>query len=205
MPAPIDDLSAQYILLGKTIDSSFKRMSNRVGDLDEEALVLQGVYLFGVRAFESFLEAQMVHLCHSASAWGPKHVNGKLRQFVRKVSNDSPIRARELLTMGSLYADYLPYDRAIAKAKVLFANGRPFSILEPKHKEIINRSYVVRNLIAHESEYAIKRFKKVVCSRYPLRPDKRNASGYLVHEAIKGLPMVKQDLAGLFEAATFLS
>ncbi len=205
MPDPIDNLRAQYGVLGQTIDSALKRIGTKGADANQEGVVIQGAYLFGVRAFEYFIESQMVHLCNPSTNWGPKLVNGKTRRFVRKVSESNPNRVKTVLLMGSSYADYLPYDRTEKRADALFARGRPFSLLEPKHKEVIKRAFTTRNLIAHESDHSLKAFKKVVCSRYPLTPDRRNAAGYLLHEAIKGLPMAKQDLAGLFDAATFLS
>lgn len=205
MPLPIDELRAQYQLIGRTIDSSLKRMGSKSANHEEEHLILQGTYLFGVRSFEYFLEQQLIHLCHPGTVWGPKVVAGKTRSFVRKLGDSNPNRIKAILTMGASYADYLPIDRTQQKASVLFARGRPFSLLQGNHKEIIKRAHTVRNLIAHESEHAMKQFTKVVCSRYPLPPEKRNASGYLLYEAIKGTPMAKQDLAGLFDAAAFLS
>lgn len=205
MPDPIDNLRAQYVVLGQTIDSALKRLNSKGGDATQEGVVIQGAYLFGVRAFEYFIESQMIHLCRPDAAWGPKAVNGLDRRYVRKLSDANASRVKSVLLMGSPYADYLPYDRTLKRAEVLFAKGRPFSLLEPKHREVITRAFTTRNLIAHESDHSLKTFKKVICSRYPLRPDRRNAAGYLVHEAIKGLPMAKQDLAGLLDAATFLS
>jgi hypothetical protein len=205
MTQPIDGLRVQYALLGRTIDSSLKRLKLKNAQPDEEALVLQGAYLFGVRAFEYFLESQIIYLCNPNSNWGPKEINGLIRRYVRKISEENPSRVKAMLTMGASYTDYLPYERTERKARVLFARGRPFSLLPATHSEIIKRAHVVRNLIAHESEHSMKQFMKVVCSRYSLRPERRNAAGYLFHEAIKGVPMAKQDLSGLMEAAIFLS
>jgi hypothetical protein len=205
MPDPIDNLRAQYVVLGQTVDSALKRLNGKNPDVAQEGVVVQGAYLFGVRAFEYFIESQMVHLCHPAATWGPKAVGGQTRRFVRKLSDPNANRVKSVLLMGSTYADYLPYDRTEKRAEVLFAKGRPFSLLESKHREVIKRAFTTRNLIAHESDHSLKTFEKVVCSRYPLTADRRNAAGYLLHEAIKGLPMAKQDLAGLLDAATFLS
>ena len=192
-------------MLGQTIDSSLSRLKSGTPEYEQESLVLQGVYLFGVRAFEFFLERQMVYLCHPLARWGPKVVNGKTRRYVSKLKDTNESRVKAILAMGSSYADYLPYERTVNRAKVLFAAGRPFSLIDPNHGEMIKRALVVRNLIAHESDHSMRQFQKTVCSRYPLRPDRRNASGYLLHEAIKGVPMAKQDLAGLLDVASFLS
>ncbi len=205
MTLPIDRLKTQYILLGQTIDGSLNRLKSKTPNQEQESLVLQGVYLFGVRAFEFFLESQMVYLCHPLALWGPKVVNGRNRRYVSKLKDANQSRVKAILAMGSSYADYLPYDRTEKRARVLFAAGRPFSLIDQNHGEIIKRAHVVRNLIAHESDHSMRQFQKTVCSRYSLRPDRRNASGYLLHEAIKGVPMAKQDLAGLLDVASFLS
>jgi hypothetical protein len=205
MLPPIDRLKTQYALIGQTIDNSLARLSSKGAEVDQEGVVIQGAYLFGVRAFEYFIESQMINLCHPDAIWGPKSVNGQNRRYIRKLSDTSAARIKALILMGQPYADYLPYERTLKRAAVLFAKGRPFSLVGAEQKDVINRSFVVRNLIAHESEHSLKRFTSVICARYPLRADRRHAVGYLLYEAQKGTPMAKQDLAGLFSVANFLS
>lgn len=204
MSPPLDTLKGQYALLARTVDNAVARIRSGAQS-DEEGLVLQGTYLFGVRAFETFLENQIIHLCGAATSWGPKTIDGRLMRFKRRIKESRPGRVRSLMLMGRNYADFLPIDETIKKATVFFMMGRPFSLLSSEHKELIRRSHVVRNLIAHESQHSIEQFRKVVLARYSLRTDQQNAGGYIIHEKIKGLPMIKQDMAGLYDIASFLS
>jgi hypothetical protein len=205
MSQPLDQLNQQYYLLGRTIDSSLKRLGFKRAQPKEEALVLQAAYLFGVRAFESFLEGQIVYLCRSDATWGPKTISGKSKRYYRRITDDNPKRIKAIITIGRPYADFLPIEKTLEKARVLFAFGQPFTLLTSDQNDIIKRSQVVRNLIAHESEHSLRQFKRVVCARYPLRKDQQNATSYIVHEQQRGIPMIKQDIAGLLQIAQFLS
>ena len=203
--SPLEILRAQYQTLDATISASIRRLGLKNAEPAQESLVLQGAYLFGVRAFEAFLEGQIVSLCAPNATWGPKQVGGTQKRFIQKVIENNPRRVKALLAMGRSYGDYLPLDRTIDKAQVLFAAGRPFTLLDPSHKEVVKRAHVVRNLIAHDSTYSRRIFVKVVCSRYRLRADQQTAESYLLYEAQKGLPLIKQDLGSLLDVASFLS
>lgn len=202
---PLDTLRAQYQTLDATITASIRRLGLKNAQRAQEALVLQGAYLFGVRAFEAFLEARIVSLCATDASWGPKQVGGTQKRFVQKVVEDNPRRVKALLAMGRSYGDYLPIEKTIEKAEVLFAAGRPFTLLDREHKDVIKRAHVVRNFIAHDSSYSRRSFVKVVCSRYRLRADQQTAEADLMYEAQRGLPLSKQDLASLIDVASFLS
>jgi hypothetical protein len=83
-----------------------------------------------------------------------------------------------ILLQGRKYMDWLPFDRTIDRAKLYMKDGRPFSDLSPADKGMITRIAIIRNAIAHRSDYALIKFQEVIDIQHPL-PRERTPAGYL--------------------------
>ena len=77
------------------------------------------------------------------------------------------------------YLDWLPASRSVDRAKLYLSQGRPFSDMSNGDKATVKRYMTIRNALAHDSKFAIERFKKEVIQQRALPPAERRPAGYL--------------------------
>jgi hypothetical protein len=127
-------------------------------------------------AFHTYLERSLERLflglvmgrLASSSASGPL------------VSIKSEVVARSVVSGGRNYVDWLPYENyTLKRANAFLSAGRPFSTLSGPDYAPFDRLTVIRNAIAHESSYAVAKFRKAFVKGKALPPDQRGAAGYL--------------------------
>jgi len=91
----------------------------------------------------------------------------------------APIARKVVTGRGRGYVDWLPADRSIDLAKIFLRGGRPFTDIPGGDKSILNRYMTVRNALAHDSHYALDKFKRDVIQGHPLPPAECRPAGYL--------------------------
>lgn len=171
-------------------------------DLD---FVYQGLFLFAVRQFESYLEDQLVALACGAVTWSPREIEGQ------QVSVQPTLRAvrestiRTLMLGSNDYLKLLPIHHCAATAALFLRGGRPFSLITGDDKGRLTRCLAVRNLIAHDSEAAKRKFAEVVLNQTNLPPHRRNAAGFLQANFSKEQTFFEFELAGLLRVAQKLA
>lgn len=85
-----------------------------------------------------------------------------------------------IILSGNSYADWLPYDKLMKKAKIYYHDGKPFSILTAREKGILKKMMAIRNAIAHNSPYSNEKFQKIVLSSITSLPSEyQKPAGFL--------------------------
>lgn len=135
----------------------------------------EALFLSAHVAVEAFLEELFIGLLIDGGGVTSDRNDVQARVVIR-----SHRIARELITgPGRKYVDWIPYDRTMDLAKLYFRGGRPFTDLSPASKQVLARSHVIRNAVAHRSRYSMSQFEKHVIGNTPLPPRERTPAGYL--------------------------
>jgi hypothetical protein len=138
---------------------------------DDIERVYAGLYLSAFTEFEGLIEELFFGLLSGA-------VTSGLATPCLDCSSSAVVR--EVMMIGPRkYLDWLPYDKTLERAKVLFKDGKPFSLLQKAQAEGLFRFLRVRNALAHKSEYALKQFEDDVIGGAPLLPHERTPTGFL--------------------------
>ena len=87
--------------------------------------------------------------------------------------------AQRVVAGGKSYADWIPYRYTKGRADAFFSAGRPFSELAGGDVAVLEQLATMRNAIAHESAYSVRRFRSVFTAGKALRPSELTPSGYL--------------------------
>lgn len=153
----------------KKLDILFSSGSITRRDIEQ---VYQGLFLESVAAFESFIEELFLSLL-------TKKVPPRSNKTVPKVIFTSRSTAIPIVFSGKFY-DWLPYLRTSERAEHFFKNGHPFSVLTPSDLSKTEEFRLIRNVIAHKSNYAKKQFEDKVIGSTLLSPRERKVGAYLV-------------------------
>lgn len=84
-----------------------------------------------------------------------------------------------LLIGGKNYLDWLPYDRTLERAKIIFPSGEPFTLLSNDQKQKLKEYHLIRNAIAHKSDNAKQKFEREVIGSRTLLPREKTPVGFL--------------------------
>lgn len=134
--------------------------------------IYKGLYLEAVCCFEHFLEDLFIGLLTGRF----KHPSPSV---VPRVTFKSSKVARDIVLGGHNYVDWLPYNHTKQRANAFFRNGLPFTLLEPRDKQIIEQICHIRNAIAHQSNHAKKQFDDKVIGDIPIPPRDRTPAAFL--------------------------
>jgi hypothetical protein len=171
----------------------------------DQDFVFQGLFLFAIRKFESFLEEQLTQLSSGSLSWSARRVGGVKHEAVPilKPTKEKVISA--LMSGGNEYPKLLPYSNCVQLAELFLSSGKPFSLLDDAEKGRLTRCQSIRNLIAHNSQSAKRKFEKVVLSQHKLPPYRRNPAGFLQAKFSVNQTYFDSELAGLITIARKLS
>jgi hypothetical protein len=137
--------------------------------------IITGLFLQQFTAFENFLEELFLGLLVEGK--GYTLPESKCLPRIRVKSYNI---ARTLLTRGSNYTNWLPYENNILKlAKVFFRAGRPFTSLPKNLKENLDAIGYIRNVIAHRSRYSMDKFNEKLIGGAVLPVSEQSPSGFL--------------------------
>lgn len=146
-------------------------MELRFGRRDLER-VYGAIFLTAVSAFEALLEELFLGLL--GRTIGPSR-NVRPRAVFR-----STVAVRRIVFAGRNYADWLPYNKYTSpRAKLFFAEGRPFTELPEGDLQTLAKVVKIRNALAHASRYALATFRDEVVSNIPLLPEEKSPAGFL--------------------------
>ena len=98
---------------------------------------------------------------------------------VSKVSIGSNAVAQNVIRNGRAYVDWLPFDRTESRARIYLLSGRPFTSLDGLTRKSLDELQILRNLVAHDSHHARKRFAQVCLESRAIRDSERRAGGFL--------------------------
>lgn len=138
-------------------------------------ILYEALFLKTQVEFENFIEGLFIGLL----------INGKGYKSSRKsisprIQVNSHKVAREVIYgVRKKYIDWLPYDRTLGLSELFFKNGKPFNELDRSDLDFINKSHIIRNVVAHQSKSSMERFMKEVIGTTPIPQDEKQPATYL--------------------------
>lgn len=135
-------------------------------------LVYGGLFLDVHASFEIFLENLFINLLMGKYSHLSKNI-------IPKVKIKSYSVARKIVFEGQRYASWLPYDNTLKRAKMYFKLAEPFNCLNNNDNSDLRKLQIIRNAIAHNSNYSLRLFKNKVIGTRLLTSDEKNPLGYL--------------------------
>lgn len=162
-------------------------------------LSYESIFLNSVCSFEGVLQDLLVEfVCGKAS---------------RRAGHASKIKTRSrdvfygILLQGRKYVDVLPYkERMPDLAKLYLKDGRPFTSLQTPQKAALTEIAVIRNAIAHQKGFALKKFRENILAVSYLPPPRRFPGPMLryVYKANPNETYLEMYLSSLANIAKFL-
>lgn len=175
MPNPASDLANNFVAHIRTLEITRHKIEGllQTGYLDREDAeqVYCGLYLNVFTEFEGLIEELFFGLL-SSTIVSPN--------AVCVVPPSSSALAQQILMIGKSYLDWLPYDKTLERANIIFQDGRPFSLLQHNHKEKLLQFIKIRHVIAHKSNHAKQQFERGVIGTLTLLPRERTPVGFLM-------------------------
>jgi hypothetical protein len=158
--------------------------------LEDIEQVYTGLYLDIFTEFEAVIETLFLGLL-SGSLYS-KRLTIQRKAKVQPVSMTRPV----VFGMKS-YLDWLPYkDHTLPMAKYFFVDGKPFTLLIASQISDLDDYHVIRNAMAHKSDYASSKFQKVI-EGLPLLPMEKSPAGYLRSKPYAGSSQTQYEIAVL--------
>lgn len=178
MPQPSSSLSLAFGRKLQRIETSRSQLESLYtrGFLSNTTTtsLYEGLFLSVYVSFEAFLEDLFLGLVVVN-----RGVRSSRRDVVARIDVRSAHVARKLMVSKSKkYVDWLPYSNTIDLAQKYFRGGRPFTDLTQPERDVLHKSYLIRNAIAHGSDYSIKKFEETVLPQNVLQHERRPA-GFL--------------------------
>jgi hypothetical protein len=177
MPLQSSQLSNKFSSHLNYIDKTRKKADSLYSanklSLRDIGIIYRGLFLDAATSFEKYLEDLFIGLlCNTVTH--PSH------RVKPKVNFRNTRVCRHVLRGERSYVDWLPYDKATDKrAKAYFSNGSPFCDLPKEHRRTLETIGYIRNALAHQSKYALKRFELEVTDGLILLPAEKTPVGFL--------------------------
>ena len=176
MPRQAKKLSLKLSKRANELNVIRKRMERllvngalNVTDVEE---VYAGIYLDIFTEFEALIESLFLGLVS-------RELYTVVNPLTLKVVINPASAIRDIVFAGKPYVDWLPYpDHTIPRARIYFDDGKPFTLLSDSHKGDLKNYHLIRNVLAHKSDLATKKFENVI-SGLPLLPREKTPCGYL--------------------------
>lgn len=157
-------------------DSARARMEflfvNRSINLGDIHSVYEALFLRGVTSFEFFLETLFIGILSGKLQYPRSRV--RLRM---EVTNQQALL--DILLQNSSYLQWTPFQHAERRARLYLVGGRPFTELNDGDRSIIKTVTVIRNAIAHSSNFAKREFAAKVIGSTALLRGERSPAGFL--------------------------
>ena|SRR6185503_20310604 len=171
----VESLARRY----KLLDRMRRRLERLVAErhLSERLVetMYEGLFLNACTAFEGFIENLFIGLLVNKTTG-----KSSPRRTVPRLTIRSHLVAHELICGPRRpYVDWLPYDNTMNLAGLFFRGGRPFNRLSEAERDLLRRSVIVRNAIAHKSRFSLLKFETDVIGALPVTARERRPSGYL--------------------------
>lgn len=201
MPATSDDLYRAFLLqikksgwTLKNINSAHQRNHIVRRDVGQ---AYEAIFLQVVVSFELFVEDLFLGLATN-SVTHP-------RPCKPRVAFPNVDIARRIVGRGR-YIDWLPLPRTLEKSQIFFDDtGNPFPCLTSAQLTEVERTLLIRNLIAHKSTHAYAAFQRKVLAGLMLPPRNRDLLGYLQYPHTANATKYDYHIGELSRAAYLLS
>ncbi len=135
--------------------------------------VYAGLYLNVFNEFEGLLEDLFYGLLKGKiSSDNPNY---------KRLLTISPNQNAEKIVLGerNKYLDWLPLQNyTLPRVKIYFHDGIPFTLVNDTQKGNLKFYLVIRNAIAHRSEYAIRKFEEKI-TEFTLLPKEKKPTAFL--------------------------
>lgn len=118
-------------------------------------VLYDGLFLKLITQFESFVEELFIGLLYD------KHTLST-RKKVQKVIFPDRKTTLNYLYYGKKYVDLMPHDKLLNAARVFFNDDNPFNTLSSSDKDTLKEIFIIRNAIAHKSDFSDKKFKELM-------------------------------------------
>ena len=142
-----------------------KRLGERELASLYEALFLQSVVAFELMIEDIFLGLVTGQIIHQRPA--------------KPLVTFPNLPAARKIVMRDRYLNWLPYENLKKISEIYFVPDKnPFSGCPIPHTQEMRKAYLIRNYIAHKSEYARHIFETEVVSPILLHPRQKNLLGY---------------------------
>lgn len=175
MPKLSSSIADSYVTRLESLEFTRKRLEtlfsqSRVAARDVER-VYGAIFVSAVASFEALVEDLFLGLLVGRV---------KPRSGVhQRLSFRSEQVARQVVFGGRSYVNWFPYEQTEQRSKLFFRGGRPFTYLDPNDKSVLLKILYVRNVLAHRSGYAKKKFTTEVIGIAPLLPQEKTPTGFL--------------------------
>ena len=155
---------------------------------DDVAQVYTGLFLEVFTEFEALIEDLFLGLL-SGELYSLKHP-------VKRIVTIKPVsKVRDVIFGGRSYLDWLPYPQyTLPRAQMYFEDGKPFSYLTQPQKDTLNNYNLIRNAIAHKSDFSQKKFEDTI-RQLPLLTHERTPGGYLRSKPHGGVGQNQYEIA----------
>jgi hypothetical protein len=138
---------------------------------------LERIHAGAFIAFQSHIERSIERLFFGTLMGRFAYTRSDVRPLVLIKSEAT---ARAVVLGGRRYIDWLPYKNLTKdRAEAWMSGGRPFSALPDRFSQTFDQMAVMRNALAHESSYALTRFRREFTEGKALPSDQRTPTGYL--------------------------
>lgn len=154
------------------MEELFARNEISVEDINQ---VYSGLFLSLFTEFEILLEKLFLGLLDGSYSSCLTDLPNPCRKM--KVNPCAEFKA--VVFAGKSYLDWLPYkDHTLKRAKRFFVHGEPFCRLSSSQIGNLKEYHMIRNAIAHKSEFAQQKFQDLI-SGFTLLPYEKQPPGYL--------------------------
>jgi len=139
--------------------------------VDEVAQVYTGLFLNLFTEFECLISEMFYGLLRGTISSG----HSRYKRLINITPKDKVIN----VIQDKNYIDWLPIqEKTLPLAKKYFYEGLPFTDLVDKNKGDLKFYQIIRNALAHKSEYSIKKFEDSINS-LTLLPHEKNPAYFL--------------------------
>ena len=135
----------------------------------EEDLIYESAFLASCGQFEAILKVLLQEFVCGVPSSTPQALHALVRPRSRQAFD-------VVLRQGRPFAECLPYDKLADLAKLYLRDGRPFTdigVVMPAERQLLSEAVLVRNAIAHRSDYAMRQFRTKVPGVDRLPPNRQ--------------------------------
>lgn len=134
--------------------------------------IYSSAFIDAIVYFEAYIEKLFIGLLS-------KQLFSNIHRVIPKIDVRNSVLAREVVLHTRSFYDWLPYNRTERISKVFFKDGRPFTVLTQSEKNDLDKCLIIRNALAHKSNYAITKFQSEIISSLIVNPRDRKPKSFL--------------------------
>ncbi len=177
MPAAATKVSREVAARARGLNAYVGRMEKLFGTKAISRVDINRTYAGACLGFCTYAERSLERL----------FLGLLMRRFVHEAAAVQPLVdirsdrvARAVVNGGRKYVDWLPYDQFTEpRAEAFLSRGLPFTAMNKDDRKALQRLFVLRNAIAHESKHSLRQFHAHFTDGKALSGDQLTPAGYL--------------------------